>query len=66
MLIDSEADLNVKVSGTNKDYCELLNKCLEYLQKLLFNFNRKTLCMLNKKRGFLQYKSGDLVYIISA
>ena len=32
---------------------------------MLFNFKSKRLAMINKDRGFFQYKSGDLIYIIS-
>ena len=37
-LIDLETDPNVTLSGTCKEYYELLSKRLEYLQKLLFYF----------------------------
>ena len=49
---------------TFKEYYELLSKRLEYLKKLLFDFKMK-LSMWNKERGLFQYKSGDVVYIIS-
>ena len=48
-----------------KDYHTLLTKRLDYLQKLLQNFKMKQLALLNKDREYLQYNSGDLVYIIS-
>ena len=38
---------------------------MKYLQHLLFNFKYKRLAMINKDRPFFQYKSSDLVYIIS-
>ena len=47
------------------EYYELLGKRLEYLQKLPFDFEMKKLSMLVKEREFFQYKSGDLVYIIT-
>ena len=53
------------MSRTFKEYYELLNKRIKYLQNILFNFKLKRLPMINKGRGFLQYKSGDLIYIIS-
>ena len=56
---------DIKVSGTFKDYHELLNKRLKYLHELLQNFKSKRIAMINKDRAFLQYNSGDLVYIIS-
>ena len=61
--IDSTPD--IKVSGTFKEYYELLNKRLKYLHNLLLNFKSKGLAMINKDRAFFQYNSGDLVYIIS-
>ena len=59
-----EATPDIKVSGTFKDYYELLNKRLQYLHKLLLDFNPKRLAMINKDRTFFQYNSRDLVYII--
>ena len=41
LIINLEIDPNVKVSGTFKEYYELLSKRLEYLQKLLFDFKMK-------------------------
>ena len=64
-LIRLESNPDIKVSGTLKEYYELLNKRIKYLQDLLFNFKSKRLAMINKDRAFFQYKSGDLVYIIS-
>ena len=48
-----------------KEYYELLNERLKYLCKLLLGFKSKSLAMINKKRDFFQYNSGDLVYIIT-
>ena len=48
LLMNSETDPNVKVSGTFKEHCELLSKKLEYLQTLPFDFKMKMLSMLNK------------------
>ena len=53
------------MSRTFKEYYELLNKRIKYLQDILFNFKSKRLAIINKDRGFFQYKSRDLVYIIS-
>ena len=61
--LDSYPDINV--SGTFREYYEFLNKIIKYLQDVLFNFKSKRLAMINKERAFFQYKSGDLVYIIS-
>ena len=46
---------DIKVSGTFKDYYELLNKRLHYLHKLLQDFKSKRLAMINKDRTFFQY-----------
>ena len=60
-----ESTPDIKVSGTFKEYYDLLNKGLQYLHKLLLNFKSKRLAMINKDRAFFQYNSIDLVYIIS-
>ena len=64
-LINLESNPDIKVSRTFKEYYELLNKRIKYLQNILFNFKSKRLAMINKDRQFFQYKSGDLIYIIS-
>ena len=64
-LLNLESKPDIKESRTFKEYYELLNKGIKYLQDILFNFKSKRLAMINKNRGFFQYKSGDLVYIIS-
>ena len=64
-LINLESNPDIKVSRTFKEYYELLNKKIKYLQNLLFNFKSKRLAMIKKDRAFYQYKSGDLVHIIS-
>ena len=43
---------DIKVSGTLKGYYELLNKRLQYLQKLLKDFKSTRLAMINKDRCF--------------
>ena len=65
LLLDLETTPDIKVSGTFKDYCTLLNKRLQYLHKLLQDFMSKRLARINKDRSFFQYNSEDLVYIIS-
>ena len=65
VLMNLESNPDIKVSRTFKEYYELLNKRIKYLQDILFNFKSKRLAMINKDRGFFQYKSGDLIYIIS-
>ena len=41
ILLDLETDPNIKVSGTYRDYCTLLNKRLHYLQNVLQNLKTK-------------------------
>ena len=64
-LLNLDSNPDIKVSGTFKEYYELLNKRLKYLHDILLNFKSRRLAMVNKDRAFFQYKSGDLVYIIS-
>ena len=64
-LINLDSNPDIKVSGTFREYYELLNKRIKYLQNILFNFKSKRLVMINKDRTFFEYKSVDLVYIIS-
>ena len=64
-LLNLDSNPDIKVSGTFREYYELLNKRLKYLHEKLLNFKSKRLAMINKDRAFLQYKGGDLVYIIS-
>ena len=65
ILIDMESNPDIKVSKSFREYYELLNKRIKYLQDILFNFKSRRLAMINKDRGIFQYKGGDLVYIIS-
>ena len=65
LLLDLEMDPDMKVSGTYKEYFAQLGKKLEYLHKLLQDFQMKRLALINKDRDDFQYNSGDLVYIIS-
>ena len=52
MLLNLETTLDIKVSGTFKDYHTLLNKKLKYLHDLLQNFKSKRIAMINKDRAF--------------
>ena len=63
-MLNLESNPDIKVSKTFKAYFELLNKRIEYLQDILFNFKLQRLAVINKDRQNFQYK-GDLVYIIS-
>ena len=65
LLLNIESNPDIKVSRNFKDYYELLNKRIKYLQDILFNFKSQRLAMINKDRENFQYKGGDLVYIIS-
>ena len=49
-----ETDLDIKVSGSHKEYFTLLNKRLQYLQNLLQNFRVKCLALINKDRDYFQ------------
>ena len=64
-LINLESNPDINVSKMFKEYYELLNKRIKYLQNMIFDFKSKRLAMIIKDRGFFQYKSGDLIYIIS-
>ena len=64
-LLNLDSNPDVKVSGTFREYYELLNKRLKYLHDVLLNFKSQRLTMLNKDRAFFQYKGGDFAYIIS-
>ena len=65
IILNLEADLDIKVSGTYKEHFTLLNRRLQYLQNLLQNFRMKHLALINKDREFFQYNSRNLAYIIS-
>ena len=41
MLIDLESNPDIKVSRSFKEYCELLNKRIKYLQAIFFNLNQR-------------------------
>ena len=47
-LLSLETTPDIKVSGTFKEYYELLNKRLSYLHKLLLDFKYKRIAMINK------------------
>ena len=64
LLLDLEMDPDMRVSGTHREYLLQLRKRLEYLHKLLQDFQMKRLALINKDTDDFQYNSGDLVYII--
>ena len=65
LLLNIESNPDIKVSRNFREYYELLNKRIKYLQNILFNFKSLRLAMINKDRENFQYRGGDLVYIIS-
>ena len=65
VLLNTETNPNIKVSTNFKEYYDLLNKRIKYLQDILFNFKSRRLAMINQNRENFQYRGGDLVYIIS-
>ena len=65
LLLNIESNPDIKVLRNFREYYELLNKRIKYLQEILFNFKSQRLAMINKDRESFQYRGGDLVYIIS-
>ena len=65
LLLNVDSSPDIKVSRNFKEYYELLNKRIKYLQDVLFNFKSWRLAMISKDRENFQYKGRDLVYIIS-
>ena len=65
LLLNTESNPDIKVSRNFKEYYELLNKRIKYLQDILFYFKSWRLAMINKDSENFQYKGGDLVYINS-
>ena len=63
LTLDSNPD--IKISGTFRQYYELLNKRLKYLRDILLHFKSKRLTMINQDRAFSSIKGRDLVNIIS-
>ena len=65
LLLNTETNPDIKISRNFKEYYDLLNKRIKYLQDILLNFKSQRLAMINKNRENFQYKGEDLVYIIS-
>ena len=57
ILLNLDTTPNIKVSGSLKDYHELLNKWLKYLHELLQNCKSKRVAMINKDGASFQYNS---------
>ena len=64
VLLNIESNPDIEVSKTFREYYELLNKRIKYLQDIVFNFKPQRLAMINKDRENFQYRGGDLVYNI--
>ena len=64
LLLNTETNPDIRVSTNVKEYYELLNKRIKYLQDILFNFKSQRLAMIKQNREDFQYRGGDLVYII--
>ena len=56
VLLNIESNPDIKVPRTFKEYYELLNKRIKYLQDVLFNFKLQRLAMINKDRENFQYR----------
>ena len=65
LLLNVESNPDIKVSRNFREYYELLNKKIKYLQNIIFNFKSRRLAMINKERENFQCRGRDLVYIIS-
>ena len=65
LLLNIESNPDIKVLRNFREYYELLNKRIKYLQNILFNFKSWRLAMINKDSENFQHRGGDLVYIIS-
>ena len=57
ILLNLDTMSDIKVTGSFKEYYELLNKRLRYLHDIIQNFKSKRLAMINKDRMFFQYNS---------
>ena len=55
LLLDMETNPDIKVSRNFKEYYDLLNKRIKYLQDILFNFRLQRLAMINNNRENFQY-----------
>ena len=61
-LLNLDSNPDIKVSGTFKEYYELLKKRMKYLHDTLLSFKSKRLAMINKDRAFFYYKSRFSLY----
>ena len=58
LLLNVNSNSDIKVSKYFKEYYDLFNKRIKYLQDIVFNFK-------SQRMKFPIYIGGDLVYIIS-
>ena len=65
LLLNVETNPDIKVSRNVREYYDILNKRIKYLQDILFIVRSQRLTMINRNRENFQYRGGDLVYIIS-
>ena len=64
VLLNTETNPDIKVSTNFKEYYDLLNKRIKYLQDILFNIKSRRLAKINQNRENIQYR-GDLVITIN-
>ena len=60
LLLNTETNPDIKVLKNFKEYIDLLNKRIKYLQDMLFNYKSWRPAMINKNRANFQYRGGDL------
>ena len=73
LLLNVETNPDIKVSRNFREYYGSLNKRIEYLQDLLFNFRLWRLAMINKNRNLnrisipctYQHRRSDNIFIYS-
>ena len=56
LLLNIESNPDIKVLRNFREYYELLDERIKYLQDILFNFKSQRLAMINKDRENFQYK----------
>ena len=57
ILLNLETTPDIIISGTFKEYYDLLKKRIKYLHEVIQNFKSKRLAMIDKDRMFFQYNS---------
>ena len=64
VLLEIETNQQEGTSGSFKECYELLRERFAYFQKALQDYRLQQLDMINKDKPMIQYKLGDLVYLI--